>query len=191
MGLWHSELAAVVPPGVAVTAGSRAALDETAFRGLYDATARPLWAYLYRTLGSAPDADELVQEVFLRYVKAPLETRDLAENRAYLFRIAGNLAIDHWRRRGTHPTRDAEPLEDDTARTAPPADRLALKADLAKVFRELKPRERTMIWLSCVEGESAAEIARAVGVGRASVPVLLFRARTKLARLLRGAGWEG
>ena len=87
--------------------------------------------------------------------------------------------------------RQAQPLEDDSARTAPPGDRLALRADLAKVFRELKPRERTMIWLSCVEGESAAEIARAVGVGRASVPVLLFRARTKLARLLRRAGWEG
>jgi RNA polymerase sigma-70 factor (ECF subfamily) len=191
VGLWRNELAAEVPPGVGVTAGSHAALDETAFRGLYDTTARAIWAYLYRTLGSAPDADDLVQEVFLRYVKSPLQTRDLAENRAYLFRIAGNLAIDHWRRRGTQPTRDAQPLEDDIARTGPPGDRLALKADMAKVFRELKPRERTMIWLSCVEGESAAEIAKAVGVGRNSVPVLLFRARTKLARLLRRAGWEG
>ena len=191
MGLWRSALAVEVPPGVAVTTGAPAALDEAAFRHVYDATARAIWAYLYRTLGSAPDADDLAQEVFLRYVKAPLATRDLAENRAYLFRIASNLAIDHWRRRGTQPTRDAEPLEDDTARTAAPGDRLALRADLAKVFRDLKPRERTMIWLSCVEGESAAEIAQAIGVGKNSVPVLLFRARTKLARLLRRAGWEG
>ena len=191
MGLWRSALAVEVPPGVAVTAGAPAALDEAAFRRLYDATARAIWAYLYRALGRAQDADDLVQEVFLRYVKAPLATGDLAENRAYLFRIAGNLAIDHWRRRGTQPTRDAEPLENDTACTPPPGDQLALRADLARVFRELKPRERTMIWLSCVEGESAAEIAKALGVGRSSVPVLLFRARTKLARLLRRAGWEG
>jgi RNA polymerase sigma factor (sigma-70 family) len=191
VGLWRDALAVEVPPAVAVTAGSPAALDEAAFRGLYDATARAIWAYLYRSLGSASDADDLVQEVFLRYVKAPLATPDVAENRAYLFRIASNLAIDQWRRRGTQPTRDAEPLGEDTARTAPTADRLALRADLAKVFRGLKPQEQTMIWLSCVEGESAAEIAKAIGVGKNSVPVLLFRARTKLARLLRRAGWEG
>lgn len=168
-----------------------AALDEAAFRALYDATSRAIWAYLYRTVGCAADADDLVQEVFLRYLKAPPATRHLTENRAYLFRIASNLVIDRWRR----GSRVAEPVavEEATQQVATPsqADAVALRTDMARMFRELKPRERTLLWLACVEGESPAEIARMLGVGRTSVPVLLFRARKKLARLLRRAGWEG
>lgn len=176
----------------AVVTGVRpAALDEAAFRALYEATARPVWAYLYRTLGQASEADDLVQDVFLRYLKAPLATRDLAENRAYLFRIAANLAIDHWRRRSRRIETNGDMTAAEYVAAPTTTDTVALRADMARTFRELSPRERSLLWLACVEGESPAAIAAALGVGRNSVPVMLFRARKKLARLLRRAGWEG
>jgi RNA polymerase sigma-70 factor (ECF subfamily) len=183
--------AAALAEVVGVSAVPAPPPDEAAFRALYDATARPIWAYLYRTLGNGADADDLVQEVFLRYLKRPLDTRDPAENRAYLFRIAGNLAIDHWRQGSRRDARTGDAAEAARATAPDQAEAVALRADMARTFRELNPRERTLLWLSCVEGESPAAIAEALGVGRNSVPVLLFRARKKLARLLRRAGWEG
>lgn len=180
-----------LPENAGVSAVRSGALDEAAFRAVYEATARPIWAYLYRTVGNAADADDLVQEVFLRYLKAPLETRDLGENRAYLFRIAGNLAIDHWRRESRAAGRRSEEGAAEDVASAAQADAIALRTDMARLFRELSPRERVLLWLGCVEGHGPAELAQALGVGKKSVPVLLFRARRKLAKLLRHAGWEG
>ena len=49
-------------------------LDETAFTAFYEHTARSLWAYVYRTTGSAADADDIVQESFVRLLRAgPVE----------------------------------------------------------------------------------------------------------------------
>jgi RNA polymerase sigma-70 factor (ECF subfamily) len=50
----------------------------------------------------------------------------------------------------------------------------------------LKPRQRDALWLAYAEGSSHEEIARALGVRVGSIKLILFRARRKLARLLRG-----
>ena len=59
---------------------------------------------------------------------------------------------------------------------------------VAKVFEELKPRERTLLWLAYVEGESHEEIAASLGVGRRSVKVMLIRAKRHLQDLLQARG---
>ena len=82
---------------------------------------------------------------------------------------------DEWRRRKrTAPQTDTAPEPG----TAGPA--LALGLDRRRVFGELNPQQRQMLWLSYVEGE----ISAAVGVREGSVRVLLHRARRKLASLL-------
>jgi len=55
---------------------------------------------------------------------------------------------------------------------------------MTRVFGELKPQQRQMLWLSYVEGADHREIAAATGVREGSVRVLLHRARKKLASLL-------
>ena len=72
-------------------------MDEYAFQALYRQTAGPLRAYVVRTMG-VTHADDIVQETFLRVLRTPAPTADPKELRAYLFRIASNLMIDHWRR---------------------------------------------------------------------------------------------
>jgi RNA polymerase sigma-70 factor (ECF subfamily) len=163
-------------------------LNETEFQDLYRAHGRPLWAYLYRLTGSASDADDLVQEAYCRLLATPMATREDASLRAYLFRIATNAATDLWRR-GGRGTRRTEPVTSETASVGDHARAVALEHDMARTFRELKPQERTLLWLAHVEGNAHAEIADTLGLKAASVPVLLHRARRHLADLLRKKGF--
>ena len=65
------------------------------------------------------------------------------------------------------------------------ADRSA-RIDMGRVFGRLTVRERQLLWLAHVEGLSHREVSNALGLGEGSVRVLLFRARQKLAKLIRG-----
>jgi len=51
---------------------------------------------------------------------------------------------------------------------------------------KLKPRERELLWLAYAQGSSHEEIAQSLGLRRASIKMLLFRARRRLAALLTG-----
>ncbi len=99
------------------------ALDEAEFQLIYDATARPLWAYLLRVSGRGDVADDLLQETYCRFLGRGGRGGELvmneAETRSYLFRIATNLLRDRWRRGDNAFEGDAneEPVvEDDPLR---------------------------------------------------------------------------
>jgi RNA polymerase sigma-70 factor (ECF subfamily) len=159
-------------------------MEEETFRVFYESTARPLWSYLSRILGSATLADDLVQESYYRFLRATLKSSDAAYQKAYLFRIATNLARDHWRRlprreRGEPPD-PAKARGDDRT-----AERVQQRSDLGRAMAGLKPRERELLWLAYAEGASHKEIAEVLGLRAASVRLLLFRARQKMLKLLR------
>lgn len=59
---------------------------------------------------------------------------------------------------------------------------------MARTFEELSQRERALLWLAYVEGESHEEIATSLGLRRRSIKVLLFRARRRLRDLLKAKG---
>jgi RNA polymerase sigma-70 factor (ECF subfamily) len=161
-------------------------LDDAAFRAFYHQHARAVWSYLYRVLGNAAQADDVTQETFCRFLTAPVAMLEESEQRAYAFRIAGNLAIDHWRRR----RREQSAMETVARREAAPgAQPTALDMDMSKTFGELKPQERALLWLAYVEESGHDEIAASLGLAPKSVRVLLFRARRRLAALLRQRGW--
>jgi RNA polymerase sigma-70 factor (ECF subfamily) len=131
----------------------------------------------------------VLQEAFCRFLTAPVAGLDESEQRAYLFRIAGNLAIDHWRR-----SRREQQFAEQADRTepgAPGAQPTAREMDLSRSFGELKPRERALLWLAYVEESGHDEIAASLGLAPKSVRVLLFRARRKLASMLRQRGLTG
>jgi RNA polymerase sigma-70 factor (ECF subfamily) len=172
----------------AESADTQAALrmDSDAFAGFYERSARSLWAYLTRVSGDPALADDLMQESFVRFLCAEramrMEDGEVASRR-YLFRIATNLLRDHWRRPRAASIEEM-PEELFTARQeATEADTVA---QLAPALRQMKPRERQLLWLAHAEGYSHKEIAEVTGLASASVRLLLFRARHKMARLLRG-----
>jgi RNA polymerase sigma-70 factor (ECF subfamily) len=163
---------------------ARDLLDERAFHVFYSRTAAPLRAYIARTLGSATQADDLLQETYLRLLRRPLPTRDPDELRAYAYRIASNLVVDYWRAH-RHETGGEVP-------DRPAADRdPALRLDVGRIFARLKPRERQLVWLAHMEGAPHTEIAATLGLRAGSVRVLLSRARSRFARLLRESGHVG
>jgi RNA polymerase sigma-70 factor, ECF subfamily len=169
-------------------------MDEESFRAFYDRTARPLWVYLARISGSSDLADDLLQESYYRFLRAHARHQGEAHRRNSLFRIATNLAHDG-RRRGRRASLVALPQGDDgsaelTAHTDVAGDALR-RTDLSRAMAQLKPREREMLWLAYAQGFNHLDIAGALGVKAASVRLLLFRARQKLARLLRGATAPG
>jgi RNA polymerase sigma-70 factor (ECF subfamily) len=162
-------------------------MDEDAFRAFYDRTARSLWAYLARITGSPQLADDLLQESYYRFLRVRGNWDSEAHRRAYLYRIATNLVRDG-RRRARHgqtvalPDPEYDALGSDTVDLAESAAR---RTDLRRAMSRLRPRERALLWLAYAQGHAHTEIAETLGVKTASVKLLLFRARRKLAGLMR------
>ena len=158
-------------------------MDEAAFRALYDRTARALWAYLARITGSADLADDLLQETYYRFLRSRSTYENDAHRRNALFRIATNLARD-CRRRGQRANLVVIP-DDELKAATDVAGETERRTDLARALSHLRPRERAMLWLAYAQGSTHRDIASVVGVKAESVRLLLFRARHKLAELLR------
>ncbi|MGH9313354.1 MAG: RNA polymerase sigma factor [Vicinamibacterales bacterium] len=161
-------------------------MDEPTFRALYERTARPLWAYLSRMTGDRHAADDLLQDTYYRFLRADRTFASDAHRRHYLFRIATNLVRDRRRpsirfARSVQGPTDSSPFEPSTS----PPD-LARRTDLSRALARLRPRERALLWLAYAEGSSHREIAGVLGVKAASVKMLLFRARRRLAAFLKG-----
>src|SRR6266446_6394935 len=101
-------------------------IDEQAFHALYRRTAGSLRTYATRVLGNATYADDIVQESYLRLVRSPPATDDPLQLRAFLFRVASRLIVDHWRR-GRHEHGRA--VESADTRGAPGPD-IPLRLDM-------------------------------------------------------------
>jgi len=162
------------------------AMDEETFRVFYEGTARALWGYLARITGDARLADDLLQETYYRFLRARAAHDSDEHRRNYLFRIATNLVHDQ--RRHLRPDRVQMVEMSDLADRRPRPDlaaQTAQRVDVARAMARLKPRERALLWLAYADGASHEEIAAALGLKRASIKLLLFRARRRLAALLR------
>ena len=171
----------VLPNAVAGDAPRVAELpmDSDAFAGFYERSARPLWAYLARVSGDGALADDLMQESFVRFLCAQQPEEGEVAGRRYLFRIATNLLRDHWRR--PRPTSIEELPEEFFAACSSSGQADMLGPALAL----MRPRERQLLWLAYAEGYTHREIAEVTGLASASIRLLLFRARRKIASLLR------
>ena len=156
-----------------------------------------LWGLCYRITGSAADADDLVQETFLRALKRGPERLD--DPRRWLTRVAVNAARDALRRRKrrsyigpwlptpiTMPGEEAppsyEPVADD-GRTLEGRYDLLESASLAflQALEGLTPTQRAVLLLSDVFDYSAAEVAKALGLAAGNVRTIHHRAKRVMA----------
>lgn len=159
-------------------------MDEEAFRGFYDRTSRALWSYLSRVTGDRQLADDLLQEAYYRFLRAKKQHENEAHRRNSLFHIATNLVRDV--RRRPLVMQLSETVERSPAGSSSPADRAVQRTDLQRAMARLKPRERMLLWLAYAQGESHRDIAAALGLKTGSIKLLLFRARRRLAAVLKG-----
>jgi len=155
-------------------------LREEAFESFYRRVSRPLSAYITRTLRDRTVAEDIFQRAFYQFLRSPLPTTDEGQMKAYLYKIASNLMIDHWRRSKV----ERESLVDRLFGRKPEAGP-DLYVDVRNLFQTLKPQERALLWLAHVEGNEHREIAQILGLAEGSVKVLLFRARKRFEVILR------
>jgi RNA polymerase sigma-70 factor (ECF subfamily) len=165
-----------------VIARPSARLDADAFRALYDRTARPLRAYLWRLIGDQPRADDLLQETYLRLLGADLPA-DMSDEhlKNYVFRIATNLSRDEHRRHRPEQLNSEHPGSKVDAN---------LRLDMATCLERMDPKQRELLWLAYVEQFSHAEIGSIVGAKPQSVRPMLARARHRLGEILKTSGFS-
>ena len=157
-------------------------MDSDAFAGFYQRSAPGLRAYLTRVSGNHALAEDLVQESYLRFLCASRPEGGEVNYRRYLYRIATNLLHDHWRRPRASCLDDV-PESFLAARDS--LSRIESQVTLDPALLQMRPRERQLLWLAHAEGYSHREISEITGLSAAGIRLLLFRARRKIARLLR------
>ena len=190
--------------------------DEDAFRELTDPYRRELQLHVYRIVGSAQDAEDLLQETLLAAWRGLERFQERASVRAWLYRIATNRSLDALRasRRRPEdlprltempePTRRAEPiwlepypnvlLEGIPDQAPGPEARYETKEAIALAFiaglQHLPPQQRAVLVLRDVLGFRAGEVAEMLDTTAPSVNNLLRRARAAFESRLPAAGRE-
>jgi RNA polymerase sigma-70 factor (ECF subfamily) len=157
-------------------------MDSDAFAAFYERSARSLWAYLARISGDPALADDLMQETYLRFLSASYPADGEVACRRYLFRIATNLLRDHLRRPRPGSIDD---VPESLLGSVTDISQSSAQAMLGPALAQLRPRDRQLLWLAHAEGYTHREIAEITGLQSASIRLLLFRARRKIAALLR------
>ncbi|MFB9832476.1 sigma-70 family RNA polymerase sigma factor [Actinoallomurus acaciae] len=184
--------------------------DSDAFARLTQPYRPELLAYCYRMLGSAHDAEDLVQETYLRAWRSYGAFEGRASLRTWLYRIATNVcltALEHHKRRPL-PSGLGGPADDPGGPLAPPpevtwlqpfpdrparagsedpativAARTSLRLALVAALQYLPPRQRAVLILRDVLALRAAEVAELLGVSVPAVKSVLQRARAQLGHV--------
>lgn len=162
--------------------------SETDLTGLVEIHSALLFRVAHSILRSRSEAEDVVQDVFLRMLQHRDSLTDVRDMRVWLVRIAWNLAID--RRRRLRPDQLDDDFAQSLAAASTPADEVISEARRMKtVLQELErlPKgERQVLLLSAIEELNTGEIAAVLGRSESAVRALLFRARTRLRQRLKG-----
>jgi RNA polymerase sigma-70 factor (ECF subfamily) len=169
--------------------------DAGAFAELVERFQHRLVAVMHHLVGSAHEAEDLAQEVFLRVYRTRKRYTPRAKFATWLFTIANNLALNALRDRKRRPVLPLEAGDSGSlgpgppTRDAPPAHGLQ-QQELAAVIRTaldgLNERQRVAIVLNKFEDMNYADIAEVMGLSTKAVKSLLSRARGRLREVLQG-----
>jgi RNA polymerase sigma-70 factor (ECF subfamily) len=155
------------------------------FGDVVDAYQAEVLRYLRRLTGDASDAEDLFQETFLRALPAFRRLRAGANHRAWVYRIATNVFLNH--RRRLRRRREVPLTSQIPSRGVSPAGRFRAQATAAACRRAivaLPPRQRAAFVQRNVLGWSYAQIADAMGGNRAAARANVYQASRRLRREL-------
>jgi RNA polymerase sigma-70 factor (ECF subfamily) len=165
--------------------------DSEAFRTLVERHGRRAFQLAFRMTGNEQDAEDVVQESFIRAYRQLGRFEARAHFGTWLHRIVANCSVDlirSRRARNSYTSTDAlEPAEQPEAE-APDPERLAASAQIqrnvASAMSALSPLERAAFTLRHYEGRSIAEIGKTLGLGTSATKHSVFRAVKKLRAAL-------
>ncbi|MBV9851093.1 MAG: sigma-70 family RNA polymerase sigma factor [Armatimonadetes bacterium] len=191
----------MAPPDLALVDRCRRN-DTAAFDEVVGRYKNKVYNYIYRMVGNTDDAEDLTQEVFVRMYTSLESFRRQASLHTWLFRIASNLCIDHFRRgkkaRGAAYSLDEPPPGDggegsgghEVADAKYEPHRLLEQQEMAEQIQQalgrLPEKLRTVLILHDIEDLPYEEIAQVVGCPLGTVKSRLFHARLQLRERLAG-----
>jgi RNA polymerase sigma-70 factor (ECF subfamily) len=167
--------------------------DMGAFEQLYQRHSGRLYSVAYRMTGSAADAEDLLQNVFLQVHRRLGSFRGEAALGTWLYRLMVNACLDHLRshqdrqRKATDFIDDVEGFEPVASPSWQPG-RVLDRMDLEAAIARLPPSYRSAFVLHDVEGHEHREVAELLGIAEGSSKSLLHKARLRLRKYLRGLG---
>jgi RNA polymerase sigma-70 factor (ECF subfamily) len=174
------------------TGNAQARRDE--FESLYDRHSREVWAIAYARWMDKDLALDIAQEAFMRLWKAWERGEHILNPRAWLMRVARNLADDYaksaFRRNGTHPPATMNGVRAPTPQPAELLEREEAFARLRKVLEQLPQADRDILTLRYTLDYDASEIAKILEINTTAVHMRLSRARQRLAERLAEQGVE-
>lgn len=162
---------------------------EQALADLVDQYAPTLYRVAFSVLRNAADAEDAVQETFLRVLRHRDKLDEVRDRRVWLIRIVWNVVLDRKRRAKTRPeTDDVAELARVLPATGLSAEERAAAvqhhSQVLAMVDKLPAKEREVLMLSAFEELSSVEIAAILGITESSVRSRLFRARNLMADLL-------
>jgi RNA polymerase sigma-70 factor (ECF subfamily) len=166
--------------------------EETTVEALVNQYASALYRVAFSVLRNAADAEDAVQEAFLRVLRHSDKLDEVRDRRVWLVRIVWNIVLDRKRRAKTRPeTDDVQELARILPSSGLSAEQIAASAQhhahVLACVDKLPPKERQVLMLSAFEELSSVEIAAVLGITESSVRSRLFRARNLMAEMLNHA----
>lgn len=169
--------------------------DDLAFRRLVERHSRTVFQLAFRMTGSEPDAEDVVQETFLKAYRQLARFESRSSFGTWLHRIAINCSYDLLRRRPRQAAESLDAAEEEDGAPIPlqadavdRPDRLAYSAEVQRRVRSameaLTPAERSAFVLRHLEGRSVEEIGAALGLQTSATKHSIFRAVQKMRRAL-------
>ena len=196
-GAAHNEAAA---PDQALVAEAREGSAD-AYRVLVERHSRAVYRLAYRMTGNEHDAEDLVQETFLRACKQLHRFDGRASFATWLYRIASNCSVDLLRSRQSRQRKivDLTPADRDSPgnpleafpSASPSPETLSMSGDITRLLtpamRQLSEQERSAFVLRHYEGLSIEEISQTLNIRQNAAKHSIFRAVQKLRRVLEPA----
>lgn len=156
--------------------------DRNAFGEFYEQLLDRVFRYVVYRVGNQQDAEDLVEEVFVKAWEALHRSRTVPDNpEAWIYRIAHNAVIDYHRTRKSHASIDALPSLTDRMRT--PEEQAVAAGEveqLAQALRKLPPIYQQVLVCRFIQGMSHREVAEVLGTNENHVRVLQHRALKRL-----------
>ncbi|UCC85822.1 MAG: sigma-70 family RNA polymerase sigma factor [Anaerolineales bacterium] len=165
------------------------------FSNVFDEFQRPIYNYLLRLTQNHAQAEDLTQETFIRVHRSLPTFRGDASLTTWIYRIATNVSLDHFRRRATRQAKAALSLEETQSErewvvdeNAPAPEQVASQSEMSDCVQRfiwrLPPSYRTVMVLHDLQGLKNREIADVLDCSLHTVKIRLHRARKKLRAIL-------
>ncbi len=153
---------------------------DTIFMEAFDAYSDAIFRFCVVKVSDVERAEDMTQEVFMRFFKSLQEGKDITNTRAFLYTIASNLAKDWYKRKkseslDTHLDNGFAPASKEIS-----AETLAEYQEVLAAMADMEDRDREVLYLRFVEGFEPRDIAETLGETANNISVRLNRAMVKL-----------